>query len=109
MSRFRRGPLLPVQVGSDLLTNSLGTVSSLFTTDRARPGCGCISANDFQRTSSLRLCFCLLAEIVEWPDISLLAVSTLGRGMPDDGLFSKGTWALLGVAPLRVPGVLDML
>lgn len=39
-----------------------------------------------------------------------LVASTLGRGMLlVTGLLSKGTWARLGVAPRRVPGVLDML
>ena len=54
-----------------------------------------LDGDNVKRTSSLLLCFCRLADIVEVPDISLAAVllatdSNFGRGI-DEGESVKGS------------------
>ena len=69
------------------------------------------NVHGFELTSSRLVCFCRLADMVEVPDISLnaaeeLAVSGLGRGIPEGLSWKPGTGARLGV-PLRVPLACD--
>lgn len=59
-------------------------------------------------TSSRLLCFCLLADRVDVPDISLFSGLGCGRGMLE-GLFSNGTCGRLGVPPRYVPAAADIL